>query len=46
MTGFEFGTNVFDNNLDSGIDTIQLWYRNPIANQSTGTISYFITYGV
>lgn len=46
MTGFEFGTNVFDNNLDSGVDTIQLWYRNPIANQATGTISYFVTYGV
>jgi hypothetical protein len=46
MTGFEFGTNVFDNNLDSGLDTIQLWYRNPIANQATGTISYFVSYGV
>lgn len=46
MTGFEFGTNVFDNNLDSGLDTIQLWYKNPIANQSTGQISYFVTYGV
>lgn len=46
MTGFEFGTNVFDNNLDSGLDTIQLWYRNPLINQSTGTISYFVTYGV
>lgn len=46
MTGFEFGTNVFDNNLDSGLDTIQLWYRNPLINQTTGTISYFVTYGV
>lgn len=46
MTGFEFGTNVFDNNLDSGLDTIQLWYRNPLANQATGQISYFVTYGV
>jgi hypothetical protein len=46
MTGFEFGTNVLDNNLDSGLDTIQLWYKNPIANQATGQISYFVTYGV
>jgi hypothetical protein len=46
MTNFEFLCQLRDNDLDSGIDTVLLSYRNPLASGSIGTISYNITYGV
>ncbi len=46
MTSFEFFCQLRDNDADSGIDTVVLSYRNPLATGATGTISYSITYGV
>jgi hypothetical protein len=46
MTNFEFAAELRDNDLDSGIDTIVLSYKNPFISGDTGTISFDITYGV
>jgi hypothetical protein len=46
MTNFEFGQNILDNDGDSGLDTVQLWYKNPLATGLIGNITYFVTYGV
>jgi hypothetical protein len=46
MTNFEFRAVLADNDNDSGIETVVLSYRNPLASGSTGSISFDISYGV
>lgn len=46
MTNFEFTAELKDNDTDSGIDTVLVSYKNPLATGATGTISYNVTYGV
>jgi|TARA_B100001094_G_scaffold331865_1_gene401686 hypothetical protein len=46
MTGFEFKAELRDNDTDSGIETVVLFYKNPIATGALGNISYDIEYGV
>jgi hypothetical protein len=46
MTKFEFNAELKDNDADSGVDTVLLTYKNPLATGATGTISYSISYGV
>ena len=46
MTSFEFSVLLKDNDEDSGVDTVVLYYRNPIATGVEGTISYSVAYGV
>jgi hypothetical protein len=46
MTNFEFLAELRDNDADSGIDTIVLSYKNPLASGQTGTISFDVAYGV
>lgn len=46
MTNFEFRATLADNDSDSGIETIVLSYKNPLASGSIGTISFDISYGV
>lgn len=46
MTNFEFNAQLRDNDDDSGIDTVLVSYKNPLATGSTGTISFQLTYGV
>jgi hypothetical protein len=46
MTNFEFNVALRDNDADSGIETIVLSYKNPLATGATGNISFDVTYGV
>ena len=46
MTNFEFQVELKDNDSDSGIETILVSYRNPLATGATGTISFSVSYGV
>ena len=46
MTNFEFRATLADNDSDSGIETIVLFYKNPLASGSTGSISFDVSYGV
>jgi len=46
MTDFNFAVELRDNDEDSGVDTIILKYKNPIATGAAGIISYSITTGV
>ena len=46
MTNFEFRATLADNDSDSGIETIVLFYKNPLATGSTGSISFDVSYGV
>ena len=46
MTNFEFSALLRDNDSDSGIETIVLYYKNPIATGATGTLSFDVSYGV
>jgi hypothetical protein len=46
MTNFEFNVALRDNDTDSGIETIVLSYKNPLATGATGNISFDVTYGV
>jgi hypothetical protein len=46
MTNFDFTAILKDNDSDSGIETVVLYYKNPLLTGSSGTISYSITYGV
>lgn len=46
MTNFEFDAVLKDNDTDSGIDTIVIYYKNPLITGATGTISFDVTYGV
>lgn len=45
MTNFEFTASLADNDLDSGIDTVVLSYRNPLPSLA-GSISFDVAYGV
>lgn len=46
MTNFEFNAELRDNDSDSGIDTVVLFYKNPLLNGATGSISFDVFYGV
>jgi hypothetical protein len=46
MTNFEFSAQLRDNDTDSGIDTVIVSYKNPLATGSVGTITYQLDYGV
>lgn len=46
MTNFDFTAILRDNDSDSGIETVVLYYKNPLLTGFSGTISYSITYGV
>ena len=46
MTNFQFDVELRDNDTDSGIDTIVLYYKNPISTGQTGSISFDVSYGV
>jgi hypothetical protein len=46
MTNFEFAATLRGNAGDSGIETIVLSYKNPLATGATGSISFDVTYGV
>lgn len=45
MTNFEFKVELRDNDTDSGIETVVLFYKNPIATGALGNISYDLSYG-
>ena len=46
MTNFEFNAALKGNAGDSGIETVVLSYKNPIATGLTGSISFDVAYGV
>lgn len=46
MSNFQFTAELRDNDTDSGIDTIVLSYKNPVATGKTGNISFDVSYGV
>lgn len=46
MTNFQFNATLKGNAGDSGIETVVLAYRNPIATGQTGSISFDVAYGV
>ncbi len=46
MTNFEFTASLRGNAGDSGIETLVLSYKNPLATGAVGTISFDVTYGV
>ena len=46
MENFEFSVQLRDNDTDSGIETVLLQYKNPLATGALGTISFDISYGV
>lgn len=46
MTNFEFTATLKGNAGDSGIETVVLSYKNPLATGAVGTISFDVTYGV
>lgn len=46
MTNFEFSASLRGNAGDSGIETIVLSYKNPLATGATGNISFDVVYGV
>lgn len=46
MTNFEFSAELRDNDADSGVETVVLYYKNPLATGSTGSISFDVAYGV
>ena len=46
MTNFEFDAGLRDNDSDSGIETLVLYYKNPLSTGQTGNISFDVSYGV
>jgi len=46
MTNFEFNATLKGNAGDSGIETVVLSYKNPLASGQTGSISFDVAYGV
>ena len=46
LSNFSFDAQLADNDADSGIETIVLSYKNPLATGRTGNISFDIAYGV
>lgn len=45
MSNFEFKAELRDNDTDSGIETIVLFYKNPLATGREGNISFDVAYG-
>jgi Pectate lyase superfamily protein len=46
MNNFEFGFNLLNNDSNTGVETLQLWYRNPLVTGLNGFIAYYVSYGV
>ena len=46
MTNFQFDAELKDNDTDSGIETIVLYYKNPTSTGQIGNISFDVSYGV
>jgi len=46
MSNFQFDVELRDNDTDSGIETVVLYYKNPLATGETGNISFDVSYGV
>ena len=46
MSNFQFDVELRDNDTDSGVETIVLYYKNPLTTGATGNISFDVSYGV
>jgi hypothetical protein len=46
MTNFVFSTELRDNNSDGIIETVVVFYKNPILTGAAGEVSFNVTYGV
>ena len=46
MSNFQFDVELRDNDTDSGVETIVLYYKNPLTTGQTGNISFDVSYGV
>lgn len=46
MTNFEFDAELRDNDSDSGIDSLVIYYKNPLSTGAIGNISFDVSYGV
>ena len=46
MSNFQFDAALRDNDTDSGIETLVLYYKNPLSTGQTGNISFDVSYGV
>lgn len=46
MSNFQFSAELRDNDTDSGIETLVLYYKNPLSTGQTGNISFDVSYGV
>lgn len=46
MTNFEFKVELRDNDTDSGVETVVIFYKNPISTGALGNISFDVSYGV
>ncbi len=46
MTNFDFGYEIRNNDQSGSAETLVLTYRNPLATGATGTIDFFVSYGV
>jgi len=46
MSNFQFDAELRDNDADSGIETLVLYYKNPLSTGQTGNISFDVSYGV
>lgn len=46
MSNFQFDAELRDNDTDSGIETLVLYYKNPLSTGQTGNISFDVSYGV
>jgi len=45
MSNFQFDVELRDNDTDSGIETVVLYYKNPLSTGETGNISFDVSYG-
>lgn len=45
MSNFQFDAELRDNDADSGIETLVLYYKNPLSTGQTGNISFDVSYG-
>jgi predicted secreted protein len=45
MSNFQFDVELRDNDADSGIETVVLYYKNPLSTGATGNISFDVSYG-
>jgi hypothetical protein len=46
MTNFVFFAELRNNDATAGVDTVALYYKNPVATGAPGSISFDVTYGV